>query len=156
MKKPFILLYIQCNKCKNIVTKNSRRELLAAVGPICIKDTQKYGRGVFSTRDIKVGELIEVSPVIISPKEEWKYLKKTILYHYGFYWGENYEDTAIALGYGSLFNHSYTPNAEFHYITDDLLIEFHAISDIKNGEEITINYKGDPKDRSPLWFDVIE
>ena len=35
------------------------------------------------------------------------------LYNYCFSWGDNYEHTAIALGYGSLYNHSYTPNAIF-------------------------------------------
>ena len=48
------------------------------------------------------------SPVLISCKNEWKYLKKTVLFYYCFSWGENYEHSAIALGYGSLYNHSYT------------------------------------------------
>jgi uncharacterized protein len=124
--------------------------------PICLKDTGKYGRGLFATRVIKTGELIEVSPALISCKDEWQYLKKTILFNYCFTWGENYEHTAIALGYGSLFNHSYTPNANFIYNIDNLSIDFYAISDINDGQEITINYNEDPEDKSPLWFDVIE
>jgi uncharacterized protein len=123
--------------------------------PICIKDTEKYGRGVFATRDIKTGELIEVSPVLTSCKNDWKYLKKTVLYDYCFSWGENYEHTAIALGYGSLYNHSYTPNAMFSNNIDNLSIDFYAIADINNGQEITINYNEDSEDKSPLWFDVI-
>ena len=122
----------------------------------CIKDTQKYGRGVYATRDIKIGERFEISPVIILPKEEWEYLKKTKLFNYCFYWGENSDYTAIALGYGSLFNHSYTPNATFYNNEVDLSLDFYAITDIKNGEEIKINYNGEPKDKSPLWFDIIE
>ena len=123
--------------------------------PICIKDTGKYGRGIFATRDIKTGELIEVSPVLISCKNEWKYLKKTVLFNYCFTWGKNYEQTAIALGYGSLFNHSYTPNAEFINNIDNMSIDFYAIADIKDGQEITINYNEDSDDKSPLWFDVL-
>ena len=124
--------------------------------PICIKDTGKYGRGVFATRDIKTGELIEVSPVLASSKNDWKYLKKTVLYNYCFSWGENYEHTAIALGYGSLYNHSYTPNAKFANNTDNTSIDFYAIADINDGQEITINYNEDSEDNSPLWFEVID
>lgn len=124
--------------------------------PLCIKDTGKYGRGIFATRDIKTGELIEVSPVLTSSKSDWKYLKKTVLHDYCFTWGENYEHTAIALGYGSLFNHSYTPNATFINNIDNLSIDFYAITDINNGQEITINYNEDTDDDSPLWFEVID
>ena len=28
--------------------------------------------------------------------------------------------------------------------------------DIKEGEELTINYNGEPDDTTKLWFDVIE
>lgn len=122
--------------------------------PICIKDTGKYGRGIFATRDIKKDELIEESPVIVSPKDEWKYLKKTVLYYYCFHWGK--KDTAIALGYGALFNHSYAPNMRFKNNKKNFTIDFYAIVDIKEGEELTINYNGDPDDTSDLWFDVIE
>jgi SET domain-containing protein len=123
---------------------------------LCIKDSGKYGRGIYAARDIKTGKCIEVSPVIVSPQTEWKYLKKTILSEYYFTWGENYEHKAIALGYGSLFNHSYTPNATFVYKPDILSIAFFTTSDIKRGEEITINYNWYPEDESPLWFDVID
>lgn len=124
------------------------------VTPICIKNTGKYGRGIFATRDIKKDELLEISPVVISPKKEWKYLKKTSLFEHCFYWGE--DDTAIALGYGSLFNHSYTPNARYDNNEDRLTIDFYAHADISAGEEITINYNGEVDDTGSLWFDVIE
>jgi SET domain-containing protein len=124
------------------------------MAPIYLKDTQKYGRGIYAKRDIKKGEQIEVSPIIMISNEDWqKYLEKTILYSYCFYWEEN---LAIALGYGSLFNHSYHPNARFNNNMANLSIDFYAIRDIKKDEEITINYHGDTEDYSPLWFDVIE
>jgi SET domain-containing protein len=126
------------------------------VGPIYMKDTGKYGRGIYAARDIKKGELLEQSPVFISSRTERKYLKMTVIFDYCFNWGENYEQTAIALGYGSIFNHSYTPNATFVNNLDNLTLDFYSIADIKEGEEITINYNGDPNDKSPLWFDVLE
>ncbi|MFJ7829564.1 SET domain-containing protein [Peribacillus sp. NPDC097284] len=119
-----------------------------------MKNTGKYGRGIFATRDIKKDELLEVSPVVVSPKKDWKYLKKTSLFEHCFYWGD--DDTAIALGYGSLFNHSYTPNARYDNNEDRLTIDFYAYADILAGEEITINYNGEVDDTDSLWFDVIE
>ena len=44
----------------------------------------------------------------------------------------------------------------YYYNEDNLSIEFYAEADIKKDEEITINYNGDPTDKSPLWFDVLE
>ncbi|MGG0656410.1 SET domain-containing protein [Rummeliibacillus pycnus] len=124
------------------------------MGPIILKDTGKYGRGLFASRDIKKDELIEVSPAVISPNREWKYLKKTVLFYYCFYWGD--DDTAIVLGLGSLFNHSYTPNITFYNNEENSSVDFYALRDIKEGEELTINYNGETDDKSPLWFNVIE
>lgn len=121
------------------------------MGPICVLDRENYGRGVFATRDIEKGELIEEAPVIVVPYKERKYLKKTIMSEYYFNWGEH-TDAAIALGFGSLYNHSYTPNATFTNNLVNQTIDFYAISNIKEGDEITINYNGDPDDKSPLWF----
>ena len=120
---------------------------------ISMKNTEKYGRGIFSTRAIKKDELIEETPVIIIPKIEWDRMRESILLNYIFHWGEN---KALALGYGSLYNHSYTPNARYARNIENNSIEFYAREDIQEGEEITVNYNGDPEDRSPLWFEVIE
>jgi uncharacterized protein len=122
--------------------------------PFTIKDTQRYGRGIYANREIKKGELLEICPVIVISKEEDEYLSKTNLANYYFYWGES--EKAIALGYASIFNHSYTPNASFYCNSKQMVICFNAIKDIRNGEEITINYNGDPDDTAELWFDVIE
>jgi len=115
----------------------------------------KYGRGMFATRDIRKGELIHEAPVIVSPKDEYKYLKKTKIMEYVFWWGEDYEDCALALGYGSLFNHSYAPNALYKLNLRNNTIDFFAYTDIKAGKEILINYNGDPEDDSEVWFDVL-
>ena len=115
----------------------------------------KYGRGIFATRNINKGELIHEAPVIISPSGEYKNLKKTIFVEYVFWWGENLEECALALGYGSLFNHSYTPNALYKLNLTQKTIDFYAHTDIKAGEEIMINYNGDPEDKTSVWFDVL-
>ncbi len=121
--------------------------------PIVMKNTEKYGRGIFAIRNIKKGEFIEDAPVIVIPKTEWKLMRKSILSNYVFRWEE---DKALALGYGSLYNHSYTPNANYHTNIENQSIDFYAREDIQEKEEITVNYNGDSKDQSPLWFEVIE
>ena len=123
---------------------------------IYIKDTEKYGRGVYARYDIKIGQVIEISPVILLRKKEADYIKDTIVSEYWFGWKAGDFDSAIALGYGSLFNHSYTPNAAFYNNKDNLVIIFYALSNIKADQEITVNYNGDPTDKSPLWFSVID
>ncbi|WP_027724055.1 SET domain-containing protein [Tuberibacillus calidus] len=115
----------------------------------------KYGRGVFARRDIKKGELIHVAPVIVIKAEEFPLIDKTVLSNYVFHWSQTNGDCALALGYGSLFNHSYTPNAIVKIDTEKKTINFIAYRDIKEGEEIFINYNGDPNDQSPLWFKVL-
>ncbi|MCM3717555.1 SET domain-containing protein [Fictibacillus phosphorivorans] len=113
-----------------------------------------YGRGIFATSKIQKGELIHQAPVIVCPGTEYVKLQKTTLRDYYFNWGENYDHVAIALGYGSLFNHSYTPNAVFENNLTEETVDFFALKDIKAGEEILVNYNGDPNDKGPLWFKV--
>ena len=62
---------------------------------------------------------------------------------------------ALALGYGSLYNHSYRPNARYDDI-GQLTKIFTALRDIPPGEEITVNYNGDPSDRAAVAFEVVE
>ncbi len=59
------------------------------------------------------------------------------------------------MGYGSLYNHSYTPNAVYQVNDQEMIIQFNALRNIQVGEEITINYNRNPGDRSPVWFEVI-
>lgn len=110
------------------------------------------GRGIFTAAAIPQGALIEICPVIVMPQAQIKYLDETGLYDYYFLWGEEDEDCAIALGYGSLYNHSYTPNAAYQPDFDGNCLYFHALRPIEAGEEITVNYNGDPKDDEEVWF----
>ena len=112
------------------------------------------GRGVFARRPIRGGEVIERVPVLVLPVTEvkdgsgWDGLAG-----YCFDWGDG--KLALALGYGSLYNHSYRPNARYDDVGRRTKL-FTALRDIKSGEEITVNYNGDPEDGSPVGFEVIE
>ncbi|MCI3923931.1 SET domain-containing protein [Paenibacillus sp. TRM 82003] len=111
----------------------------------------EFNRGVFATRDIAKGELLHVAPVIAFPNEEYdEHIEKTFLSDYVFEYGANH--TAILLGYGSLFNHSYTPNATYEITFETHTVQFYAYKDIKAGEEVFINYNGEEDCNDPLWF----
>ncbi len=110
------------------------------------------GRGVIAAERIEKGELFERAPIILSSPEEWPHLGKTALAHYVFGWGKNSEQIATVLGYGSLYNHSYAPNAAAIGSFEDLLVDFFALKTIEEGEEITFNYTGD---LSRIWFKVV-
>ena len=113
---------------------------------------EQHGRGIFATRRILKGELIERSPVIVLNEKQWPVAERTILSNYAFDWGEKDEQAAIALGYVSIYNHSYAPNAQLEEMLDELMMEVIAIRDIQPGEEVTINYNGEPESQDDLWF----
>ena len=112
----------------------------------------RRGRAMFACRKFLKGELIERAPVIPINEKQWPNAEKTILSDYAFDWGKDDEHAAIALGYVSIYNHSYSPNAQLEELLDELMMEVVAIRDIQPGEEITINYNGDPESQDPLWF----
>lgn len=112
------------------------------------------GRGVFSTKDYVRNEVIEECPVIIiSPRERIK-IDGTSLYNYYYSWGKNNDQAAIALGYGSLYNHSYNPNAQYVKDLENATLKIVAIRSIATGEEIRVNYNGDPSSKKSMWFRV--
>ena len=118
-----------------------------------ISNSGTIGRGVFTAEFISSGSLIEICPVLVIPKGEVDAIHETELHDYYFIWGEEDEAAAIALGYGSLYNHSYQPNANFILDLDNQSIDIYSIKDILVGEEITFNYHGDPEAKDELWFD---
>ncbi len=112
-----------------------------------------HGKGVFTTSLIREGEIIEICPVIVIPTEDVTTIHQTILHDYYFIWGEDDSCAALILGYGSIYNHAYEPNAEYYPDFQDNVLRVYALHDILPGEEITVNYNGDPSDPSKLWFE---
>ena len=100
--------------------------------------------------DLPAGSFIEICPVIIISEADKKKIHKTFLHDYYFLWGIAEKQAAIALGYGSLYNHSYAPNAQFVAILEEESILIESILPIEAGSEITINYNGASGDQSPL------
>lgn len=114
------------------------------------------GRGVVARQAFAVGELIEVCPVIVV--DDGKALDHTVLASYVYDWKADASAVAVALGCGSIYNHSYRPNARYEKRYDGVdanTICYRAHRAIAVGDEICVNYNGDPDDQSPLWFDVV-
>ncbi|KAJ7254369.1 hypothetical protein B0H12DRAFT_1219018 [Mycena haematopus] len=75
-------------------------------------------------------------------------LRFTILDHYTFKWKNGSQ--ALALGLGSLFNHSNRPNLSYTIDPSNELIHYTTTRSIEPDEELCIYYG------SKLWFDPVE
>lgn len=113
---------------------------------LVLKNTKKYGRGVYATRSIKTGEVVETSPVLTIDNWEADRIGSTIFNRYVFEFNDGYKKgTALALGLGSLFNHSKNRNITYKNDLKNKTINFIATRDIKKGEQLFINYGYDIK-----------
>lgn len=123
--------------------------------PLRVLSMGQRGRGVVAEADIPAGALIERSPVLVIPTGDRAAVDQGIVFTYVFMWEHDTTEedlyrhegrAAIALGYTSLLNHSYTPNCDFVRHIDELIIDLVAHRDIAAGEELTIDYQ------MTLWF----
>lgn len=74
---------------------------------------------------------------------------------FGYYfWMDDF--VALALGYGSMYNHSKDANCKYEINRKNQTITFIAIKDIKKDSEILFNYKGESTEKAPLWFERSE
>ena len=122
---------------------------------ITVRPSPGKGRGVFATQSIPAGRLIEEAPVIAIPNSEISHLDRITLQDYYFLWGPDQQDAAVALGLCTLCNHSFEPNCHYIRRPEVETICFVALRDIAAGEELTINYNGNPDADRPLWFEVL-
>ncbi|HEY2727607.1 MAG TPA: SET domain-containing protein, partial [Parafilimonas sp.] len=121
---------------------------------LIIESSPKRGRGVFTAKNISKGTVIEISPVIVLSEKERKTIEKTLLFHYIFEWGNDKKKAAMALGYISLYNHSYDANCEYEMEFGKKMMTIKTVRDIKKGEELFINYNAAPDDKTKVWFDT--
>lgn len=119
-----------------------------------VQTTLNKGRGVFTTKKIAAGTLLEESPVIVMSAGDRILLDKTLLHDYIFEWGNDKDKCCMALGYVPIYNHSYTSNCEYYMDFQEDTIQVKAIREIKAGEELTINYNGDWDDDKKIWFEA--
>lgn len=99
------------------------------------------GRGVYAEEPVKKGAAIEDCHLIVMDFDHIA----GVLERYVFDFGP--KKVALALGNGSLYNHSDRPNAKCWMDTRKKILSFKALRPIQVGEEITINYGYTKEDR---------
>ena len=108
---------------------------------LIIKNTKKYGRGVFTQSDIKANTLIDIAPlIVIKDKTEIKHILNGLLGSYVYAYGPKDEYVAIAGGVGSFFNHSEDNNVYWKFNTKKQQIQYYSNQDIKAGQQLFLNY----------------
>jgi hypothetical protein len=94
----------------------------------------KYGRGVFTNKDFEIGEIIELAPYIEDETDNFK----GIIRDYIFSKNGKLERSVVAFGFGSMYNHSDSPNARWEVTNQNVKIQ--CIKPIKKDEEVFITY----------------
>lgn len=123
-------------------------------------DRGKGGRGVFALRDLPSGTVVERVPVLLIPRNQVFAADPAVraaaarVSWYVFEWEgvTKRAYVALALGYGSIYNHSPAANTTYDREPPDVLA-FTTVRDVAAGEELTINYRERATDAPPLGFD---
>ena len=97
-----------------------------------VRKSNIHNKGVFANYNIKKGDLVEIAPFLKlkdkSAVNDYVYLY-TISNIYCF-----------VLGNGSIYNHSNNYNLDFYVDEENSNFEYYANKDIRQGEELFINY----------------
>lgn len=117
-----------------------------------IKKISKKGRGVYSKSFIQKDEIIEVCPLLVLPESDYDVLIESHLADYFFTFNREEKTLAIALGFGSLYNHTKYSNAAYLLDTKKKRMTYYALSEIPAGTEICINYAGEHGLDFSEWF----
>jgi SET domain-containing protein len=95
-----------------------------------------HGRGVFACRDIAAGETVERCAVLTMPACEYELVSSL----HGYVWCADDDTVVLALGCGSLYNHTDDPSCTAELDLDDATLWIVARRDIAAGEELTVSY----------------
>lgn len=114
-----------------------------------VRRSPLHGLGVFARTTIRAGAVVERCPVLLLEPEDADQLATGSLSGHLYDWGDG--RAAVALGYGSLYNHDHEPNAEYASHEDPAEIVIVARRDIGAGEELFIDYTGGGQ--IELWFE---
>lgn len=121
---------------------------------LTVKKSPIHGYGVFANKNIQKDAIIEECYTILTSH------KDKILHNYYFYANKAY---GVLTGFGFIYNHSDTPNADYYYDELREITLFTAIKPISKDEEIFISYgKNWFSDRvmrvkkMPRWLKILQ
>jgi SET domain-containing protein len=135
-----------------LLMKIFKRKMIEQPAAIFVKQSAIHGRGVFTDKDIRPGELIENAPFILINDSESELLKQTNLHNYYFLVKNPAFPLAVGFGFSSLYNHACPSNAIYTIDLQSKIIVIKAFKFIHQLEEITINYNGHPEDYAAVSF----
>mgnify|MGYP001149381706 FL=1 len=113
-----------------------KNELFVNSG-LVVRSTETRGYGVFTTKFIQSGSIIEecvVSEEIIRDNEAFKSIR---------FFGKKYNGIVISIipyGFGCVYNHSENSNITWDHADNIRVIVFTASRDIKENEELRHDY----------------
>lgn len=127
----------------------------ACLGYITDTGTSK-GRGVFASRQINSGELVEACPVVLLAPycAQFPEEVKRLLFNWG-HLTKGRSAGCLALGWGSMYNHANPANLKYVAFAEEQQLHFIAARDIEINEELTINYNhtgGNVSSTDDVWF----
>jgi hypothetical protein len=96
-----------------------------------VKESTTHGYGVFAGKPFKKGEIIEECYMIVSRGGD-----RTLEDYYFDAKGKY----ALLTGFGSIYNHSDDPNADYHINIKKSIATIKADKTIRKGEEIFVSY----------------
>lgn len=123
-----------------------------------IADTQTVkGRGIYSSVDFNEGDLIEevVVIVLMRPYDQLPAKLQRVVYNWGAL-TQSEPCSALCLGFGSLYNHANPANMRYTANKKNQTLSYYAARNIKEGEELTVNYNagyGSNISKEDDWFE---
>lgn len=111
-----------------------------------VKTSEKFGRGVYSTKLILQGQWIEICEILELDIKDSILVSNTALKNYTFKLDLNRD--CLVLGHGELYNHSDTPNVSYRLLNLDgrAMMVFKALRTIQPDEQLFTDYRqDDPK-----------
>lgn len=110
--------------------------ILIPATKLIITKSDIHGWGISASEDIEEKEILEEVPFIKVPLSEIS--SYSITYKYTYYFSETH--CILPFGHAGLYNHSYSPNADFELDENKQTITHYSTKKIKKGQEIFINY----------------
>jgi SET domain-containing protein len=106
--------------------------------PFYVKKVRGKGWGAFSSKKIPKGTIFNVTPLLVLTVREANLMSGSSLEPYWYQFGT--KGRAIALGLGSIMNHSHEPNCSYRFSKKKRTLSFYALKDIPAHEELTHDY----------------
>lgn len=101
------------------------------------QEINKMGYGIFASEFISKDTIIEVSKLLLLTKPS---LPKQVSLLKNYFFNYDSKTSAIALGYGSIYNHTDDGMQTVDYTVKKNVMVYKTIKDVKKYQQLTINY----------------